>query len=133
MKRTLAALAMTVTLAACSSSSGLTIGFPVADVNEDGGIQIAEFDRFFDNTNGYPRFDDNDDGVLTRREFTKAMEARYETDEYFNAFDLNDDGQLSRREFVGGLFRMYDLNRNGRLGEDEFNLALEGLDEDIGN
>jgi hypothetical protein len=134
MKRTLAAFAVSFGLAACSSSSGeLAVGFPVADVNQDASLAPAEFDRWVIDTNAYARFDDNDDGVISRDEYNKAVEERYEGDDYFIAFDLDQDGSLSRNEFVGGLFRMYDINRDGLLTQDEFDLAREGLDEDIGN
>ena len=134
MKRTLAAFAVSLFIAACSSSSGeLTVGFPVADANQDAALAPPEFDRWIQDTNAYGRFDDDDDGVISRHEYTKAVEARYETDEYFFAFDLDQNGTLSRDEFVGGLFRMYDINRDGVLSNEEFDLARNGLDEDIGN
>ena len=134
MKRTLTAFAASLFLAACSSSSGeLEVGFPVADANRDAALAPPEFDRWIIDTNAYQRFDDNDDGVIDRHEYDKAVENKYETDDYFNAFDLNDDGTLSRGEFVGGLFRMYDVNRDGLLSEEEFDFARRGLDEDIGN
>jgi hypothetical protein len=124
MKRTLTAFAVSLILAACSSSSGeLEVGFPVADANRDAALAPPEFDRWIIDTNAYARFDDNDDGVIDRREYDKAVEDKYETDDYFNAFDLNDDGTLSRGEFVGGLFRMYDVNRDGLLSEEEFDFA----------
>ena len=134
MKRTLAAFAVSLSLAACASSSGdvdVPQGFPVADVNQDASITPEEFTRWVENTNAYSRFDLDKNGLISREEYSEGVEDRYATNEYFAAFDLNQNGTLTRGELLRGFFVMYDINRDGVLSEGEFELGKQGLDDDV--
>ena len=134
MKRTLTAFAVSLSLAACASSSGdvdVPHGFPVADANHDASITPEEFISWVQNTNAYPRFDVDGNGVISREEYSEAVEDRYATDEYFAAFDLDRNGTLARGELLRGIFRMYDVNRDGVLSAGEFELARQGMDDDV--
>jgi hypothetical protein len=135
MIRKLGALGLAFALAACSTSASTStnepgiVGFPAADGDNNRALSVTEF-RDFLGGNAYNRFDDNHDGLLSRKEYEEAVSDEYETDAFWHALNKNHNETLNRKEFIDGWFKIFDVDKNGRLSQAEFDHAIEHLDLD---
>ena len=130
MLRKFGALAAALTLAACATVAS-TVGFPAADADDDDLLSVAEFREFFDDTDAYERFDDNDDGMLSRTEYTEAVDSPYEADTYWHGLNIDHNDTLSRDEFIDGWFKMFDADKSNSLSRAEFENAIESLEVEL--
>jgi len=129
MKNTIATLAISLALAACSGNSSPTVGFPAADVNDDDSVTPEEYLEFWKTTNRYADFDLDRDGSLNRFEYGEAVDDLYDGDEFFTGLDRNRDNLLSSEEFIKGWYMMFDVDGNKVLSRDEYNAAINALDD----
>jgi Ca2+-binding EF-hand superfamily protein len=130
MIRTIATLTVALAIAACATVA-TTVGFPVADADNNEMISTAEFGEVWDDLDLFENFDDDDNGTVSRTEYNEAVAATYETDSYFRGLDRDRNGTLSRDEFINGWYTMFDNDRSGSLNRNEFRSAIDALNPEI--
>lgn len=125
MKRTIAALAVSLLTAACATAPtplGFANAFPVADSNDTDAVSRKEFDDFWADTKLFKRADHNGDKALSPSEYQTAVASHQG---YFNQLDTNKDGVLTRFELLAGWYDLFDADKTGTLSRDEFARSLE--------
>jgi len=96
------------------------------DTNNDGLINVTEFEAAFYEIGVYDEWDIDGDGLLDAGEWEAGI-AAYDGPEGFGTFDdwdLNDDDYLSREELIAGLFQRWDIDNDDYISENEFEGSL---------
>jgi Ca2+-binding EF-hand superfamily protein len=130
MIRTMATLTVALAFAACATVAS-TVGFPVADDDDNNMISSTEFSEVWADFDLFENFDDDDNNTVSRTEYTEAVDAIYEIDAYFRGLDRDRNGTLSRDEFINGWFTMFDTDRNGSLNRSEYRSAMDALNFEL--
>lgn len=141
MLRTMIAAALATTVSISAAHADLFEGFGAYDTDGTAGISSDEYregvftsydvDRnamIDEREYGYlsrsfgegaiADYDTDGDGMLNRDEYN----AYYDRSGVYGRYDANADGVLTDEEYRAGSMTAYDADRDGEIGEDEFDL-----------
>lgn len=98
------------------------IYYDVMNRDQNGGVSEEEFTWAYEYYNRgefrdeYENWDLNDDFILTYDEYKKGL---YEST-FFSQWDFDENGELSEEELATGMFRVFDIDDDGKVDRDEY-------------
>lgn len=95
------------------------------DRDADGFVSEVELAIAFDRTDAFNAWDRDDDRGLDETELYAGMGDTELDWGSWEAWDTDRDQRIWVDEFVGGFFRMWDVNSDGRLDPEELSDGVE--------